>query len=435
MLSIADRQRQQNLWIRNDLRFRYDRSMTGNPKRSIARLADWHRLRRQLLKPEADPVAVQRALDQAVKRIDVPVLWLLGTAQSGKTSIVRALTGSSRAEIGNGFQPCTRTAALYDFPPAAPVVRFLDTRGLGEVGYDPGEDLAECEARAHQLIAVLKVNETRPGGVFEALHEIRRRHPDWPLIITQTCLHEAYPTPEQPHVLPYPFEQADWRHRIPNELARLIQAQRSAFERLPGHAPVAWVPIDFTLPEDSFEPVDYGLEALWRALEDSAVAGLRARLMADPGVRNAYDRAAHPQIVGHSIAAAALGTVPLVDLAALPALQARLLQVLAGIYGLHWNRRSITEFSSLLGAGIAVGLGVRLAGRSLAKLIPGWGQTAGAVWAAGANGTTTYALGKAACVYLHRRRKGETIDAESLRRTFREALGQGRRLLDRQDNT
>lgn len=399
---------------------------------TIARLTDWRRLRRQLLKPEANPAEVRHALDEAARRTAVPVLWLLGTAQSGKTSIVRALTGSSRAEIGNGFQPCTRTAALYDFPPEAPVIRFLDTRGLGEVGYEPGEDLAVCEDRAHQLLVVLRVTEIRSTDVLEVVRKIRRRHPDWPLVIAQTCLHDGYPASRATHVLPYPFEQSGWRDQIPVELARLIDAQRAAFADLPGHGPVSWVPIDFTLPEDGFEPVHYGLEALWRALEDSALAGLRARLSADPGVRSAYDRVAHPQIVGYSLAAAALGTVPLVDLAALPALQARLLQVLAGIYGLHWTRRSITEFSSLLGAGIAVGLGVRMAGRSLAKLIPGWGQTAGAVWAAGANGATTYALGKAACLYLQRRREGEDVDAEALRRTFREALKQGRRVLTEQ---
>ena len=407
-----------------------DRKSLSSP---IARVSGWQRLRRQLLRPEADPAEVRGALEQAVSRMEIPILWLLGAAQSGKTSIVRALTGSSRAEIGNGFQPCTRTAHLYDFPSRAPVVRFLDTRGLGEVGYDPSEDLATCEARAHQLIVVVKVTETRPLAVLEAVREIRRRHPDWPLIIAQTCLHEAYPTPEHSHVLPYPFAQPDWTERIPAELVRLIRAQQAAFNNLPGNGPVTWTPIDFTRPEDGFDPVDYGLEALWRALEDSAVAGLRARMMADPGVRNAYDRAAHPQIVGYSIAAAALGTVPLVDLAALPALQARLLQVLAGIYGLRWTRRSIAEFSSLLGTGIALGLGVRLAGRSVAKLIPGWGQTAGAVWAAGANGTTTYALGKAACLYLHRRREGVAVDAQSLRQTFRQALGQGRRLLHQPD--
>ena len=50
----------------------------------------------------------------------LPVVWLLGKTGAGKSSLVRALTEQSDAEIGNGFQPCTRTARRYDFcPPLA----------------------------------------------------------------------------------------------------------------------------------------------------------------------------------------------------------------------------------------------------------------------------------------------------------------------------
>ena len=71
-----------------------------------------------------------------------PVVWLLGKVQSGKTSIIRTLTQTSTAEIGSGFAPCTRTSRVFDFPAEAPIIRFLDTRGLGEVAYDPAEDIA-----------------------------------------------------------------------------------------------------------------------------------------------------------------------------------------------------------------------------------------------------------------------------------------------------
>ena len=45
-----------------------------------------------------------------------PVVWLLGKVQSGKTSIVRALTQATDAEIGTGFRACTKTARVFDFP-------------------------------------------------------------------------------------------------------------------------------------------------------------------------------------------------------------------------------------------------------------------------------------------------------------------------------
>src|SRR4051812_27348765 len=54
--------------------------------------------------------ARQRAQSNAL------VVWLLGKTGAGKTAIVAALTGDPRAEIGPGFEPCTRTAGFYDVP-------------------------------------------------------------------------------------------------------------------------------------------------------------------------------------------------------------------------------------------------------------------------------------------------------------------------------
>src|ERR1700730_8406486 len=84
-----------------------------------------------------------------------PVVWLLGKVQSGKTSIIRELTQAANAEVGSGFRACTRTARVFDFPSEAPIIRFLDTRGLGEVAYDPASDIAFCECRSHLLLGVV----------------------------------------------------------------------------------------------------------------------------------------------------------------------------------------------------------------------------------------------------------------------------------------
>jgi len=79
-------------------------------------------------------------------RLFAPVVWLVGKVQGGKTSIIRILTEVTDAEIGAGFRACTRTARIFDFPVEAPIIRFLDTRGLGEaasktrtsLNYSPG---------------------------------------------------------------------------------------------------------------------------------------------------------------------------------------------------------------------------------------------------------------------------------------------------------
>ena len=378
---------------------------------------------------DVDSRELDRALKSAASSQAVPVLWLLGTAQSGKTSIVRALTGSPDADTGNGFQPCTQTARLYDFPAEAPVVRFLDTRGLGEVDYDPGDDLAQCEDRSHLVMAVARVSDARPRALRQVLTDIRRRHPDWPLVIAQTTLHDVYPD-DMDHVRPYPFDDDNWEESVPDELRRLVLTQRDYLGRsLPGDAPIIWVPIDFTRPDDGFEPQDYGIKALWSAIEKASAMGLEARLRADPAVNDVYARAAHPQIVGYSLAAATVGALPVVDLALVPGVQARMLYSLGSLYQRPWDRRRSAEFLGLLGSGIASAYGLRLAGRSLVKLIPGWGQTLGAAWGATSSGALTYALGKAACFYLYRSRTGHPVEARVLRQVHARALERGRSLI------
>ena len=358
----------------------------------------------------------------------VPVLWLLGKTQAGKTSIIRALTGSVQAEIGNGFQPCTRTARIYDFPAGTPLVRFLDTRGLGEVAYQPDEDIAYCEARAHLVLAVMKAADLEQAAVFKVLRSIRARHPDWPVLVAQTGLHELYPTGFN-HIEPWPFELTPLPESVPVDLRRALAAQRAQATGLPGSAPVSWVAIDLTLPEDGFKPVDYGLEGLWRAIEALSSFGLWLQLGADPTVRNLYARSAHLQTVAHAVAAAGLGALPVVDLVAVTAVQGKLLHALAVLYGQRLDRRTATEFLGLVGAGFAAAYLARMVGRSVVKLIPFWGQTLGAVWGASASGASTYALGKAAVYFFARRRDGLNVDGKALRQVYAEAFATGRDLL------
>ncbi|MBK5965466.1 hypothetical protein CCR95_15560 [Thiocystis minor] len=392
----------------------------------------WRDLRQALADPRVDDARLRLALDEARLRHPLPVIWLIGKTQSGKTSIVRALTGSAQAEIGNGFQPCTPTLRLYDFPTEAPVVRFLDTRGLGEVDYDPAEDLRFGESRAHLLLSVMKATDSHQEAVFEVLRAVRRRHPEWPLIVAQTGLHEAYPLDSNggvDHPWPYPFAREPWPASVPLDLARALRIQRDLAGKLPGAAPVSWVPVDLTLPEDGYEPPDYGLEALWQAIETVSTLRLRTLLLGDAAVRDVYARAAHPHIVGYALTAAGIGALPVVDLIGVPAIQAKLLHSLAAIYEQVWDRRAIAEFLGLLGTGIGVAYGARVAGRALVKLVPGVGQTVGAVWGASASGATTYALGKAAGFYFDHRNRGLATEARALRRVFAEQLSRGSEIL------
>lgn len=388
----------------------------------------WTQLRKSLLNPKVDDAALEKSLRKAREKIPVPVFWLLGKTQAGKTSIISALTGSETAEIGNGFQPCTRYSSLYDFPADVPIVRFLDTRGLGEVDYDPGEDIQYCESQAHLLLAVMKVADQRQEIVFSVLNRIRLRHPEWPLLIAQTGLHELYP-PDGEHINPWPYGVDPLPYMVPTDLRQALLTQRHVAEKIPGSAPIDWVAIDLTAPEDGFEPINYGLEALWQAIESHSSIGLQQLLSGDKEVHGIYSRAAHQHIVGYSMTAAGLGALPVVDLVAVSTVQVKLLHGLAALYGQQWDKNSITEFLSLMGAGIASSYLTRVVGRTIAKVIPFWGQTVGAVWSASSSGATTYALGKAAVYFFTRRKNGLNVDPEVLRRIYSDSLTHGATIL------
>lgn len=388
----------------------------------------WKQLQSVLLDPKVDEAALEASLREARKKMPLPVLWLLGKTQAGKTSIIRALTGNEAAEIGNGFQPCTRFSRFYDCPSEVPVVRFLDTRGLGEVAYNPSDDIHYCESQAHLLLAVMKVADMQQEPVFEVLRTIRQRHPEWPLLMVQTGLHELY-SEENKHIDPWPYGDEPLPQMIPAELQRALLAQRAALDKIPGSAPVRWVAVDLTLPEDGLEPANYGLEALWQAIESLLPLGLQHQLTSEKEVRDLYERTAHQHIVGYSLTAAGLGALPVVDVVAVSTIQAKLLHGLAKLYGQRWDKRTITEFFALIGAGIASSYLVRMVGRTVTKVIPFLGQTLGAVWGASASGATTYALGKAAVYFFTRRKDGLNVDPDTLRRIYTEALESGASLL------
>ncbi len=348
-----------------------------------------------------------------------PVVWLLGKVQSGKSSIIRALTQATDAEIGEGFRACTSTARVFDFPSEAPIIRFLDTRGLGEATYDPTADIAFCEARSHLLLGVVKALDLEQQAVANVMRAARRRHPDWPVVIAQTSLHEGYATGMQHPA--YPADPSLVTTVMPGGLARALEHQRSLFATLPGRRGATFVPIDFTQPSDGFVPIDFGREALIGALIKAAPAAVAVALTEMVRGAGKAPNKANAHILGFALAAGASDAVPLAGLIAVPVVQAAMLQQLARLCGVRWDRQAYAEFAVALGAGTLVRTASSFGARQLVKLIPIYGQTAGAAAAAAASFAATYALGKAAIYFLQRRREGR--DAEEVASVYRDALG------------
>jgi len=319
---------------------------------------------------------LQERLEQLRHRIPVPVFWLFGKTQSGKTSIIKYLTGADAAEIGQGFQPCTRFSRQYQFPtPEAPLVTFLDTRGLDEPGYDPGEDLEQFNTTAHVVVVTVKALDHAQQNVLEHLRAIRRAQPKRPVVLVLTCLHEAYP--QQQHPLPYPFVERvrSQGSGVSEDLLRSLDEQQRRFEDLIDHV----VPVDLTQPEEGFTEVNYGGEPLKQVLLRALPAAYRQTLLTlDEAMRDLQDlyaRHALPHIVAYSTLAASAGAIPIpwLDLLILPGIQTRMIYHLAQFYGQPLTGTRFAELASTLGLGMMV----RQAAREVMKFIPFVGSVAG----------------------------------------------------------
>jgi uncharacterized protein (DUF697 family) len=384
---------------------------------------------RRFLAPQLTDEELRETLARLRHGIPPPVVWLFGKVQAGKTSIIRALTGAERAQIGSGFAPCTRWASRYDFPdPDFPLVTFLDTRGVGEAGYDPHDDIAAFRDEAHMLLVVVKAKDMALEGLLQALAAIVRERPSWPIIVAQTTLHEGYPPEMLDHPVPYPFMQEPLPSGVPVDLARVLSFQRTLFVHIPVRR---FVPIDFTLPEDGFADPFYGREALLDALAEAHPHALyetfRQLPMLTRELKGLHFRRAQPYILAYALAASAIAAAPLpvTDLPVLSALQLKLLHTIASLYRRTLDKKTLLEVAGTLGIGILF----RQGARSLLKVIPGFGNVISSVYA----GAATYALGCALCFYYQEVFDGHVPRAEQLKAFYQEKFAEGTKLLRKEE--
>jgi uncharacterized protein (DUF697 family) len=375
----------------------------------------WGVMKRMFAGADGPPPDLDATLADLRAKTPAPVFWLLGKTQSGKTSIIRYLTGADDAVIGSGFRPCTKTSRQYQFPsPEAPLLSFLDTRGVDEPGYDPAEDITAFDPRAHLVVVTAKATDFAQGNIRAALEPIRRASPARPVVLCVTCLNEA--TPRQPHPTPYPFapllDNGPVPEGVPEALRRCIDEHRRAFDGLVD----ACVPIDLTKPEDGFPDPNYGGEYLKQALLRFLPGAYRQTLLqlkeATDALKDVHLRHAVPVILGYSSMAATAGAVPVpfLDLFLLPGIQSRMVTHLAKLYGQPMSAERFKEVAASLGIGILA----RQAVREVVKFIPYVGSVAGAAvaWA------STYALGRAFCYYYEAVCEGHVPDANALKKFY-----------------
>ncbi len=343
---------------------------------------------------------------------------LIGKPQAGKSSIVRGLTGVSAEIVGQGFRPHTQHTERYAYPSSdLPLLIFTDTVGLGDVNQDTQTiiqelvgDLQQESRSARILILTVKINDFATDTLRHIATQLRQQYPDIPCLLAVTCLHEVYP----PSTADHPAYPPDYE-----EVNRAFAAIEKAFAGLCDRA----VTIDFTLEEDGYTPVFYGLEALRDTLADllpeaeaRTIYQLLDREEAGKQLGNLYRDVGRRYMLAFAVMAAALEAVPLpfASMPVLTALQVSMVGVLGRLYG---QTLTPSQAGGVVSA-IASGFLARAVGRELVKFIPGFGSVIAASWAA----AYTWALGEGACVYFGDLMGGKKPDPKKIQSVMQEAF-------------
>ncbi|MBD2327209.1 GTPase [Alkalinema sp. FACHB-956] len=413
----------------------------------VDQVAGWFRV---------DDAKLQDILHRIRKDLPTTQAILIGKPQAGKSSIVRGLTGVSAEIIGQGFRPHTQHTQRYSYPTdELPLLQFVDTVGLGDgiqeiadvvrdllgelsppANAQPGavaatqagdsppladrlEPLEAQQSRALEtspaakvILLTVRVGDFATDALRQIVQQVRQKHPEIPCLLVVTCLHQLYPPSLENHpAYPPPIGEID------RAFAQIQQDFQGLFDRA--------VLIDFTLEEDGFDPVFYGLEALVTTLaellpeaESRAIAQLLNDREMGNQVGNLYREAARRAILPFAIMAGTLAAVPL-PLATMPVLTAVQISMVAFLGQLYGQKLTVSQAGGLVST-IAGGFLAQTIGRELVKLIPGFGSVIAASWAT----AYTWALGETACAYFGDLLGGRKPDPAQIQAVMKSAFAE-----------
>ncbi|MBD2081558.1 GTPase [Leptolyngbya sp. FACHB-17] len=365
-----------------------------------------------------DEAEVQEILRQVRAELPTTEALLVGKPQSGKSSIVRSLTGVSAEIVGQGFRPHTQYTQQYSYPTQElPLLVFTDTVGLGDGMQETSEVIRELigelqpdQTRAKVLILTVKISDFATDTLKQIASQIRAKHSEVPCLLAVTCLHELYPAEVSDHP-DYPPSFAN----VDRAFSTIQQNFAGLFDRA--------VLIDFSLEEDEFHPPFYGLEAFIEALSEllpEAEARTIAQLLNDRDegkqIGELYRDAGRRYILPFSVMAGAVAAIP-IPLATMPVLTALQVSMVGALGQLYGQTLTPSQAGGVVSA-IAGGFVAQAIGRELIKFVPGFGSVIAASWAS----AYTWALGEAACVYFGDLLGGKNPDPQRIQAAMKESF-------------
>ena len=326
----------------------------------------------------------------------LPTIWVLGKTGAGKSSLISLLTGAPDIGIGNGYEPCTTHAELYGFPQEAPVLQFLDTRGIGESDYDPAPEIAAHTGASAAILAVARLDDPAQGELSNAIRAVRRSRPGRRIIIVHSRAGAI----------------ADQARRDEARVANQRAVEQAAGHRLP-HAVI-----------DTRNPLPDHADRILQLLgEELPLVAFLVAGHADGTTEGAEFAAIRASVSRYSLRAGLAALIPVAGPVSTIPIQGSMLAELARHYEVELNRKLLTSLASLLGMAF---LGRALASQVVA-IVPAFGQTAGAVVNGAAAFATTFALGRATGYYLFHLKAGKQPDRKEIRKIYRDALRHARR--------
>ncbi|MBF2057509.1 MAG: 50S ribosome-binding GTPase [Cyanobacterium sp. T60_A2020_053] len=342
-----------------------------------------------------DETQINEILREVRAHLPTTEALLIGKPQAGKSSIVRGLTGVSEDIVGQGFQPHTKHTQRYAYPSEdLPLLIFTDTVGLGDISQNTDDIISELTteldqetAKARIIILTIKINDFATDSLKKIAENLRQKYPHLPCLLVVTCLHELY----SPDINNHPIYPPDLL-----EIKRPFDEIKKNFQGLFDEA----ILIDFTLEEDGYNPIFYGLEEmgqiLTKLLPEAEAKAIYQLLDEKAGalLGNIYRDVARRYIVAFTMMAATVTAIPLpfATMPVLTALQVSMVGVLGQLYG---QKLTPSQAGGILSA-LAGGFLAQSIGRELIKFIPGFGTVIAVSWAS----AYTWALGEGACAYF-----------------------------------